>query len=171
MTAILWIVLGAVLLGALQAGLRQLRMPETGCSWCTRVSGHTVTGHTADMCQGPRIAEQQRADIDAAHQRDLKRCAEQLTEHASRSEAEKARTDARLRIEHIGTVTTRGNEIHVTGWQFSTLPYGVKAASSQTFGHRGRPEQTCGWSVQELHAMAHGGACRCDVVRLARTLH
>lgn len=169
MTSLLCVVLGAVLLGALQAAVRQLRMPKV-CSWCTSASGHEVTGHTVDRCQGPRLAAQQRAEIDAAHQRDLKRSEARLTEHTEKSEAEKARTAARLRIEHIGNVTTRGREIHITGWRFSTHPFGTETTGGQAYAYQGAPEQTSGWNVDELHAMAHGGACRCDVVRLARTV-
>jgi hypothetical protein len=164
----LLIALGAVLLIALQAAVRQLRVPKV-CSWCTRASGHEVTGHTVDRCQGPRLAEQQRAEIEATHQRALQRSEDRLTQQTKKREAETARTASRLRIEHIGTVTTRGREIHITGWRFSTHPFGTETAGGQAYSYVGAPEQTSGWNVDELHAMAHGGACRCDVVRLART--
>jgi hypothetical protein len=163
-------VLGALLLAALQAAARQLSGPRPGCSWCSRVSGHEVTGHTADQCQGPRRAEQQRADIDSAHQRDLDRARQEGNEQAAQRQAEKARQAARLRIQQIGTVTTRGHEIHIAGWEFSSVPFGAKAPHSQFFGYRGRPELASGWTVEELHAMSHGGGCHCDVARLARTL-
>ncbi|MEV6424996.1 hypothetical protein [Streptomyces sp. NPDC051662] len=168
---LLWIVLGAVLLSLLQAAVRTLRMPPA-CSWCTRVSGHQVTGHTTQQCQGPRIAEQQRADIDAAHQRDLERRDRQLAGHVERRTAERQRTAAKLRVEQIGTVATRGREIHITGWRFSTYPHGVEAPAGvgQAYSYEGRPERTSGWTVEELHAMTHGGACGCDVARLAKTL-
>ncbi|MGC5000624.1 hypothetical protein [Streptomyces sp. DT195] len=170
-TTALWVALGAVLLSLLQAGVRTLRVPPA-CSWCTRVSGHEVTGHTAEQCRGPRLAEQQRADLSAAHQRDLDRRDRQLAEHADRRTAERQRTAAKLRVERIGSVTTRGREIRITGWAFSTYPYGVPvpAGAGQAYAYQGRPEQTSGWTVEELHAMTHGGACDCDVARLAKTL-
>jgi hypothetical protein len=165
----LLIALGAVLLIALQAAVRQLRMPKV-CSWCTRVSGHEVTGHTVDRCQGPRLAEQQRAEFEATHKQALQRSEDRLTRQTEKRETEKARTAARLRIEHIGNVTTRGREIHITGWRFTTHPFGTETTGGQAYSYVGAPEQTSGWNVEELHAMAHGGACRCDVVRLARTV-
>ncbi|MFD4555302.1 hypothetical protein ACFWP5_13445 [Streptomyces sp. NPDC058469] len=170
-TTVLWVALGAVLLSLLQAAVRALRVPSV-CSWCTRASGHEVTGHTFDQCRGPRLAEQQRADIDAAHRRDLERRDRQLTEHADRRTAEQQRTAAKLRVEQIGNVTTRGREIHVTGWRFATYPYGAEApgGGQQAYAYQGRPEQASGWTVEELHAMTHGGACSCDVARLAKTL-
>ncbi|MGW3414574.1 hypothetical protein [Streptomyces sp. NPDC000888] len=170
-TTVLWVVLGAVLLSLLQAAVRALRMPPV-CSWCARASGHEVTGHTTQQCQGPRRAEQQRADIDAAHQRDLERRDRRLADHADRRTAERQRTAAKLRVEQIGTVTTRGREIHVTGWRFSAYPYGVEVpgGGQLAYAYQGRPEQTSGWTVEELHAMTHGGACSCDVARLAKTL-
>ncbi|MFE7442379.1 hypothetical protein ACFU7X_18230 [Streptomyces chartreusis] len=167
MVTVLLIVLGAVLSIALRAAIRQLWMPKF-CSWCTRASGHEVTGHTDDQCQGPRLAQSQRAEIEATHQRDLQRSEARLTEHTEKRKAERARTAARLRIEHIGNVTTRGREIHITGWRFSTHPFGTEVTGGQAYSYVGAPEQTSGWNVDELHAIAHGGACRCDVARLAR---
>ncbi|MCT9142417.1 hypothetical protein [Streptomyces violarus] len=31
---------------------REKRRPSN-CSWCTRLSGHEVTGHSIEQCQGP----------------------------------------------------------------------------------------------------------------------
>jgi hypothetical protein len=98
-STVLLIVLGAVLLAALQAAVRQLRMPKV-CSWCSSASGHEVTGHTVDRCQGPRLAEQQRAEIDAAHQRDLKRSETRAAELAEQLQAQQKHT-------------AQGHEIHV----------------------------------------------------------
>ncbi|MGW0647314.1 hypothetical protein ACWD4T_00665 [Streptomyces umbrinus] len=177
MTGWLYIFLGAVVLAFVQAAVRQLRTPPTGCSWCTRASGHQVTGHTETQCRGPRLAQQQRADLGTAHQRDLDRKNKQLAKQAVQRQAEKERHAARLRILQIGTITTRRtcrrNVINITGWTFDRLsgPRGADVADGtpEVFEITGTPEKIHGWTLAELHAIAHGGSCTCDVVQLART--
>ncbi|WP_316782950.1 hypothetical protein [Streptomyces sasae] len=177
MSAWLYMILGAVILAGAQTVVRRLRMPPATCSWCARASGHQVTGHTADQCRGPVLAQQQRTDIDAAHERDLARKDSQLSEQAARRQAEKERHAARLRILQVGTMSTRrtgrGNSIIISGWIFDRTT-GPRDASTlngapETFATTGAPERTHGWTLTELHAMVHGGACTCDVVTLART--
>jgi hypothetical protein len=177
MSAWLYILLGAVVLAGAQAGVRQLRMPSAGCSWCTRASGHQVTGHTDNQCRGPLLAQQQRTDIDTAHRRDLDRKDQQLAEQAAQHQAEKMRHAARLRILQVGTITTRrtgrGNSIVLSGWIFdrTTGPgnAGDIPGTPQMITATGAPEKIHGWTLPELHAMVHGGACTCDVATLART--
>jgi hypothetical protein len=180
MTWYWWMILGAALAlggtyyltGSLQA--IKPKAPET-CAWCSRVSGHTVTGHSYQACRGPADAqlteERRRSSAQAARQR-----RSQEAEHlAAATATERARQDSRARILQVGTITTRtsprGNEIHVSGWVFDSLtgPYsGPSKGSPQPFSGPGAPEKWCGWTVLELHAIAHGGGCRCDVVRLAQ---
>lgn len=59
----------------------------------------------------------------------------------------------------------------MSGWAFDTLsgPHtGPSKETSQPYSSTGAPEKAHGWTLQELHAIAHGRACQCDVVRLAR---
>ncbi|MFI6658138.1 hypothetical protein ACIBL8_21745 [Streptomyces sp. NPDC050523] len=175
MSAWLYVILGAVVLAGAQAVVRQLRTPPACCSWCTRASGHQVTGHTDNHCRGPLLAQQQRADIDAAHQRDLDRKNTQLTEQNVRRQAERERHAARLRILQVGTIATRrtgrGNRIVLAGWIFDRTTGPGDAAvihgTPQLITATGAPEKIHGWTLPELHAMVHGGACRCDVTDLA----
>ncbi|MFF7764220.1 hypothetical protein [Streptomyces griseorubiginosus] len=164
MSAWLYIILGAVLLAGAQTGVRQLRMPPPRCSWCTRASGHPVTGHTNTHCQGPLLAQQQRADIDARHQRDLDRKDRQLTEQSARHQAVQERHATRLRILQVGTITTRrtgrGNRIVLAGWVFDRTagPSSTSAVhgTPEPISAMGAPEKIHGWTLPELHAMAHG---------------
>jgi hypothetical protein len=176
----LWMVLGAVLYIGLSYYLTESliairpKPPET-CSWCSSASGHTVTGHSYAACRGPvdaRLTEERR-------RADQKFKQERRDENTQRQDAakklERARQASKLRMLQIGTITTRTgsrrNEIHVTGWVFDTLsgPYsGPSKGTPQPYSNTGAPEKTCGWTLHELHAIAHGGACRCDVVRLTR---
>lgn len=173
MSAWLYIILGAVLLAGGQAGVRQLRMPAS-CSWCARASGHQVIGHTENQCRGPLLAQQQRADLEAVHQRDLDHKDKQLTAQTARRQAEKERHTARLRILQVGTIATRrtgrGNSVVLSGWIFDrTTGPGESVGTPQMIAAAGAPEKIHGWTLPELHAMVHGGACGCDVVTLART--
>ncbi|WHM41099.1 hypothetical protein [Streptomyces sp. BPTC-684] len=175
-----WMAIGAVLAIAgtywLTGSLAAIKpKPADVCSWCSRASGHQVTGHTYETCRGPadaQLAEQRRlADRKSAKARDE----EYATQEAARKAAERARHATKLRVLQIGTVTTRtgpqGNEIHTNGWAFDTLasPHsGPSNGTTQAYSTTGGPERISGWTIQELHTIAHGGACQCDVIRLAR---
>lgn len=176
----LWMLLGAVVYIGLSYYLTESlialkpKPPET-CSWCSSASGYTVTGHSHATCRGPadaqRAEEQRRADQHfKKEQRD-----EAARQRAAYEELERGRPAGKLRVIQIGTITTRTgtrrNEIHVTGWGFDALsgPHaGPSSGTFQPYSGTGAPEKTCGWTVQELHAIAHGGACQCDVARLAQ---
>lgn len=176
----LWMLLGAVVYIGLSYYLTESlialkpKPPET-CSWCSSASGHTVTGHSYATCRGPvdaHLAEERRR-ADQKFRQD--RRTENAQQQAAATELERARQAGRLRMLQIGTITTRtgprGNQIHVSGWAFDSLsgPYsGPSDGTLQSYSGTGAPEKTCGWTIQELHAVAHGGACQCDVVRLAR---
>ncbi|MGW2865921.1 hypothetical protein [Streptomyces sp. NPDC001205] len=174
-----WMVLGALaLMGAraLWGKLREIVRPTRSCSWCARSSGFEVTGHSYEMCRGPhseRLAEEQRL---ADRQFEEKRRKEFAAAQAVTRAEDFARQSARLRLLQVGTITTRstsrGDIIDVSGWQFdlSCGPNGggASSASAENFRTTGAPEKVHGWTLQELHALAHGGACNCDVVRMAK---
>ncbi|GGZ83780.1 hypothetical protein [Streptomyces rubiginosohelvolus] len=175
-----WMILGAALFGVARWWIADAMQARRTCSWCTRVSGNHVAGHTDDQCQAPRRDQELREQYESA----LKRQNTQQDQDNARrtaTQAEQAtRAAARLRLITVGTITTRTrtsgpNEIHVSGWEFdrSHEPGSEGRASSPTrtpYQHTGAPEAAHGWSLDELHAMAHGGSCRCDVVRLARNV-
>lgn len=173
----LWMLLGAVVYVGVSYYLTESliairpKPPET-CSWCSSTSGHTVTGHSYATCRGPVDAQL----AEERHRADQKVKRERRVEDARQAKAaELARHACKMRILQIGTITTRtsprGNEIHVSGWAFDTLsgPHaGPSKGTSQPYSSIGAPEKAHGWTLQELHAIAHGGACQCDVVRLTR---
>ncbi|MEU0030769.1 hypothetical protein [Streptomyces sp. NPDC006335] len=176
----LWMLLGAVVYVGVSYYLIESatairpKSPET-CSWCSSASGHTVTGHSYATCRGPvdaRVAEERRR-ADQQFKREHRD--EDARKAAQAKAAELARHAGKMRMLQIGTITTRtgprGNEIHVSGWAFDTLPgphTGPSKGTSQPYSGTGAPEEVHGWTLRELHAIAHGGACRCDVVRLTR---
>ncbi|MBT2406854.1 MULTISPECIES: hypothetical protein [unclassified Streptomyces] len=149
--------------------------PRETCSWCRMASGHEVAGHTYETCRGlvrERQAEEQRAA-------DRKFAADRRAEHQQNQQNEldqsRARQKGRMRLLQVGTVTTRtgptGYVIDISGWMFdaATAASGQRPSGSPaTFRTTGAPENVHGWTLPELHAMAHGGACTCDVVRLSR---
>ncbi|GAA1552984.1 hypothetical protein [Streptomyces globosus] len=147
--------------------------PRGTCSWCRAASGHEVAGHTYETCRGPvreRQAEEQRAA-------DRKFAAARRAQHQQTRQndldRQLARQKSRMRLVQVGTVTTRtgagGPVIDISGWVFDTAASGQRPSGQPTaFRTRGAPEKVHGWTLPELHAMAHGGACTCDVVRLSR---
>ncbi|MGW6571928.1 hypothetical protein ACWGAN_07100 [Streptomyces sp. NPDC054945] len=149
--------------------------PRERCSWCRMASGHEVTGHNYETCQGPvreRLAEErQAADRKfAAERREAQRQTQQ-----NDLDRRLARQRGRMRLVQVGTVTTRtsssGPVIDISGWVFdaATIASGQRPSGAPTtFRTGGAPEKVHGWTLPELHAMAHGGACTCDVVRLSR---
>ncbi|MEU9405795.1 hypothetical protein AB0E08_08820 [Streptomyces sp. NPDC048281] len=176
----LWMLLGVVVYVGVSYYLTESlialkpKPPET-CSWCTSTSGHTVTGHSYATCRGSaaaqRAEEQRRGDLKFEKERRT----EAAQQRAAHEEAERVRQAGKLRMLQIGTITTRTasrrNEIHITGWGFDALsgPYsGPSGGAFEPYTGTGAPERTCGWTVHELHAIAHGGACHCDVARLAQ---
>ncbi|TDU67903.1 hypothetical protein [Streptomyces sp. KS 21] len=149
--------------------------PGETCSWCRTASGHEVVGHTFETCHGPvreRLAEErQAADRKfAAERREAQRQTQQ-----NDLDRRLARQQGRMRLVQVGTVTTRtsssGPVIDISGWVFdaATTASGQRPSGAPTtFRTGGAPEKIHGWTLPELHAMAHGGACSCDVVRLSR---
>ncbi|MGW8730563.1 hypothetical protein ACWGNF_31555 [Streptomyces sp. NPDC055808] len=177
MTWYWWMILGAALFGAARWWFADALQARRTCAWCSRVSGHPVTGHTDGQCQAPRRDQELHEQYESALKRQSARQDDDRARTAA-DQAEKAtRAAARLRLITVGTITTRTgrgpNEIHISGWEFdrSHEPGSEGRASSPThtpYQHTGAPEAAHGWTLDELHAMAHGGSCRCDVVRLAR---
>ncbi|MFE9481220.1 hypothetical protein ACFYNM_21765 [Streptomyces spororaveus] len=150
--------------------------PSETCSWCRTASGHEVAGHTFETCHGPvrgRLAgERQAVDRNfAAERREAQRQTQQ-----NELDRRRARQQGRMRLMQVGTVTTRTGfrgrpVIDISGWVFdaaTTTSGQHPSGSSTTFRTGGAPEKVHGWNLPELHAMAHGGACACDVVRLSR---
>lgn len=167
-----WMLLGAAvtiggtywLTGSLAA--IKPKAPES-CTWCSRASGHTVTGHSYETCHAPVSAQANEERRVAVLQYTKQRQEDKATAAAANRASEIARQKARLRVLQIGTLTTRtgrgGNEIRVEGWHFDR-----SAGNSAAYNTTGAPEAVHGWTLAELHAIAHGGACKCDVVRLAK---
>lgn len=172
-----WMILGAALFGVARWWIADAVQSSKTCTWCTRVSGYCVAGHTDGQCQAPRRDQELREQYESALKRQTSQQEEGRARRVAAQAGEATRAAARLRLLTVGTITTRtgrgGNEIHVSGWEFdrSHEPGSEGRASSPTrtaYQHTGAPEAAHGWSLDELHAMAHGGSCRCDVVRLAR---
>ncbi|WP_435059515.1 hypothetical protein [Streptomyces sp. bgisy060] len=172
-----WMLLGAALFGVARWWIADALQSRATCTWCTGVSGHRVAGHTDGQCQAPRRDQELREQYESALKRQSSQKDSDRARRAAVQAEETARAAARLRLIKVGTITTRtgrgGNEIHVTGWEFdrSHEPGSEGRVSSSTrteYRHTGAPEAAHGWTLDELHAMAHGGSCCCDVVRLAR---
>ncbi|MFD0269631.1 hypothetical protein ACFVGY_24145 [Streptomyces sp. NPDC127106] len=150
--------------------------PRESCSWCRIASGHEVAGHTYATCHGPvreRQAEQQKA-ADRKFAADRRENLRQTQQNDL--DRRLARQRGRMRLVQVGTVTTRtsssGAVIDISGWVFdaATTTSGQRSPGRPTtFRTGGAPEKVHGWTLPELHAMAHGGACTCDVVRLSRS--
>lgn len=172
-----WMILGAALFGAARWWTTGAVRSATTCTWCTRVSGHHVAGHTDGQCQAPGRDKELREQYDNSLKRQSTQQDQARARRAAVQAETTARTAARLRLIKVGTITTRtgrsGNQIHVTGWEFDAAhqPGSEGRASSPTrteHHHTGAPETAHGWTLGELHAMAHGGSCRCDVVRITQ---
>ncbi|MFE2693674.1 hypothetical protein [Streptomyces mirabilis] len=175
-----WMTLGAVLALVARSGLPGLftaLRPVKTCSWCERTSGFQVLGHSFEECQGPRA---ERREEDRRHEEQLRQRVQRKQNSQDRAtvQAERAaRHEARLRLIQVGKITTRhtarGNSIDLTGWIFDRTsgpgPISITDGSLQSYLMTGAPEKAHGWTLPELHALAHGGSCTCDVVRLART--
>ena len=175
-----WMALGAALALAARWWSKDLfgsLRPVKTCEWCRRASGgHEVTGHSWEECEGPRAdrrAEEQR-EADRRFKADRRR---QNAEAKAATDAENiARLAAKLRIIQVGTITTRRNSrggvIDVSGWHFDRVSGpnngGPSSPNGQAMTWKGAPEQAHGWTLLELHTIAHGGSCQCDVLDLAR---
>ncbi|MFD0287709.1 hypothetical protein [Streptomyces lutosisoli] len=174
-----WMFVGAALAlvaRALLPGLASALRPVRTCSWCERTSGFQVLGHGSEECQGPRA---ERREEDRRHAEKLSQRAQRKRSSQDRATAQAeraARHEARLRLIQVGKITTRctarGNSIDLTGWIFDRTsgpgPISVTDGSLQSYLTTGAPERVHGWTLPELHALAHGGSCPCDVMRLAR---
>ncbi|WP_327388918.1 hypothetical protein [Streptomyces sp. NBC_01207] len=173
-----WLAIGAAtVLGGRWyfSGTLTIRAHES-CSWCRTASGHEVTGHTYESCRGP-VREQQAEEQRATERRFAadRRVQYQQTRQND-LERRRARQQGRMRLVQVRTVTTRtgssGPAIDINGWVFdgATTASGRRPPGSPTTVRvTGAPEKVHGWTLPELHAMAHGGACTCDVVRLSRS--
>ncbi|MFF4741293.1 hypothetical protein ACFY2W_36230 [Streptomyces sp. NPDC001262] len=176
----LWMALGAVTvlgLRVLVAKARESVAPVKTCEWCRRVSGgYEVTGHSYEECDGPKAVrrEEERRHADRLFKEERRK--EYAAAQAATEAEEIARQAAKMRLIQVGTITTRrtadGDVIDISGWHFDTAPGpnngGPSTPDSRPLSWRGAPEKAHGWTLQELHTMAHGGACQCDVLRLAR---
>ncbi|MEU2076615.1 hypothetical protein [Streptomyces sp. NPDC013489] len=170
-----WMILGAAVFGAARWWIADMLYSRTTCSWCTRVSGHDVHGHTDDQCQAPGRDQQLREQYESSLQRQTDRREHDRARRTEADAAQAGRAAARLRLIKVGTITTRTgggrNEIHVTGWEFDASHEpgreGRVSSPNRTPYTGSSTEAGYGWSLAELHAMAHGGSCRCDVARLA----
>jgi cytoskeletal protein RodZ len=173
-----WMVLGAVLALVARWWLQDLfgsLRPVKTCEWCRRASGgHQVTGHSWEECEGPRADRRAEEHREADRRSKQERRQETAAAKAATNAENIARLAAKLRIIQVGTITTRHtsrrNEINVSGWHFDQAgPYsGPSSPNAQAVAWEGAPEQAHGWTLLELHTIAHGGSCRCDVLDLAR---
>ncbi|MCY0946316.1 hypothetical protein [Streptomyces antarcticus] len=174
-----WIVIGAATaLGGrwYLCGTLADKARET-CSWCRSASGSEVTGHTYETCRGPVREQQAEQQRSAERKFNADRRAEYQQTRQNDLDRRRTRQQGRMRLVQVGTVTTRTGAgepvIDINGWVFdgATNTSGQHPSGTPTtFRVTGTPESVHGWTLPELHAMAHGGACTCDVVRLSRNV-
>ncbi|WP_331732166.1 hypothetical protein OG592_41265 (plasmid) [Streptomyces avidinii] len=173
----MWLVIGAAtaLGGRRYLSATLANRARTTCSWCRTASGYDVTGHTYETCHGP--ARERQAEEQRAWERRLTADRQTQYQRTRQNDLDRRRDrqKSRKRLVQVGTVTTRtgpgGPVIDISGWVFdsATTSSGQRPSGSPTtFRTTGSPEKVHGWTLPELHAMAHGGACACDVVRLSR---
>ncbi|ONK09276.1 hypothetical protein [Streptomyces sp. MP131-18] len=170
-----WMALGAATLLALRVVVAKIR-PARTCSWCGRMSGHEVTGHSYGRCQGPqrerRADEQFRAELE----RTRAKWRRERERDTARAAAQIALDTSKMRLIKVGTITTRSSRgaliVDISDWAFDNTsgPYSgfTPGGTQRTFNGTGAPEKFHGWTLPELHLIAHGGQCRCDVARLAK---
>lgn len=72
---------------------------------------------------------------------------------------------AKLAINRVGTVTLQADgQVDASGWGFGTpaLPEGATVDMEPSAGG------LAGWTAYELHAIAHGIPCDCEVAQSVR---
>lgn len=172
-----WMILGAVCLLAVQRWIvRPIRNTRVStCAFCTSGSGHNVTGHTTEQCRARQRAAERSQQAAEQHERERR---EWDLARKKRVEQQAVQAEAlarRLPIVKIGELTVhtvrRGKQIVANGWIFDGRTERTETGATRIdrFGSTTDGADS-GWPTALLHQIKHGGACTCDIARLAAHL-